>query len=196
VSVALKRAFFSERNFQELIDAVDAEVASGAADTRLIERWVAAHRERLLVQTATRRLNNPNSNGPVEELLRSLSRRIQDRAGRFTNRHRLRKLLLLMTMEAARHADTRAWTRFIQDALHERAGRPAKQRPMTTATARCRRSPAQPAPPEAGRADDAAPPAHAAAAAWSSPTPKTGRARSATGVAWSQGGRVNVRPRR
>jgi hypothetical protein len=83
----------------------------------------------LLVQTATRRSNNPNANGPVEELLRSLSRRILDRAGRFTNRHRLRKLLLLMTMEASRHADTHAWTRVIQEALHECAGRPAKQRP-------------------------------------------------------------------
>jgi hypothetical protein len=82
-----------------------------------------------LVQTATRRLSVPNSNGPVDEMLRSLTRRIEDRAGRFTNRHRLRKLLLLMTMEAARHANTHAWTRVIETALQERRGRPAKQRP-------------------------------------------------------------------
>jgi hypothetical protein len=70
-----------------------------------------------------------NSNGPVEQVLREIDRRIGDRIGSFTNRARLAKLLDLMTLDLLGKADSRQWADRLREQLYLAGGRPKNQRP-------------------------------------------------------------------
>lgn len=59
-------------------------------------------------------------------------RRLHHRAGSFTNRARMAKLLALMTLELTGRANPRAWADRIHERLYLTAGHPINQRPTTT----------------------------------------------------------------
>lgn len=71
----------------------------------------------------------PLSTGGIELIFRrELARRLADRRGLFTNRERLARLVLLMTLHMPGQADERRWAEIIRSYLLERAGRPPRAR--------------------------------------------------------------------
>jgi len=130
VTRALPAAFHSPRAWRELTDAIDAEHTAGEpGPLTLILNWLATYGPRIAGQVATRDPHGPHSTGAVEQILHELDRRLRDRAGSFTNRARMAKLLALMTLELNHQADARRWADQLRERLYLAGGRPANQRP-------------------------------------------------------------------
>ena len=130
VTRALPGAFHSPRAWRELTDAIDAEHAGGEhGPLTLTAKWLATYGPRIAQQVATRDRRGPHSTGAVEQVLHELDRRLRDRAGSFTNRARMAKLLALMTLELNQQADARRWADQLRERLYLAGGRPANQRP-------------------------------------------------------------------
>lgn len=130
VTRALPGAFTSPQAWRELIDAIDAEHTTGEhAPLTLTVKWLATYGPRIAEQVATRDPHRPHSTGAVEQILHELDRRLRDRAGSFTNRARMAKLLALMTLELNRRADPRRWADQLRERLYLAGGRPINQRP-------------------------------------------------------------------
>jgi hypothetical protein len=130
ITRALPNAFHTPQSWAELTDAIEAGHArSPDGQFTLAVRWLATYGPRIEKQTATRDPRGPHSTGAVEATLHKLDRRLHHRAGSFTNRARMNKLLALMTLELTARADPRAWADRIRERLYLAGGRPANQRP-------------------------------------------------------------------
>lgn len=130
VTRALPHAFASPQAWRELTDAIDAEHQAGEhGPLTLTVNWLATYGPRIAAQAATRDPRGPHSTGAVEQILHKLDRRLRDRAGSFTNRARMAKLLALMTLELNHTADARTWADQLRERLYLAGGRPANQRP-------------------------------------------------------------------
>jgi len=130
ITRALAGAFHTSLAWRELIDAIETEHAHGRhGPLTLAVRWLASYGPRAEAQIATRDPSDPHSTGAVEAILHELDRRLHDRAGSFTNRARMTKLLALMTLELTGRADARAWADQIRERLSLTGGRPTSQRP-------------------------------------------------------------------
>jgi len=130
VTRALPAAFHSPTQWQQLTEAIALEHAGGQyGPLTLTLKWLATYGPRIEAQTATRDPHGPHSTGAVEQTLHTLDRRLRDRAGSFTNRARMAKLLALMTLELNGRADERRWADRLRERLYLAGGRPANQRP-------------------------------------------------------------------
>ena len=130
VTRALPAAFHGPAQWQQLTDAIALEHAGGLhSPLTLTVNWLAAYGPRIEAQTVTRDPRGPHSTGAVEQVLHELDRRLGDRAGSFTNRARMAKLLALMTLELNGRADPRRWADQLRERLYLAGGRPANQRP-------------------------------------------------------------------
>jgi hypothetical protein len=130
ITKALPSAFHTPESWTDLLDAVQAEHAAGRdAPLTLAVRWIETYGSRIETQIATRDPDGPHSTGAVEAILHELDRRLHDRAGSFTNRARMKKLLALMTLELTGRADPRIWADRIRERLYLTGGRPTNQRP-------------------------------------------------------------------
>ena len=111
-------------------DAIALEHAGGPhRPLTLTVNWLATYAPRIEAQIATRDPHGPHSTGAVEQHLHELDRRLRDRAGSFTNRARMAKLLALMTLELNGQADARRWADQLRERLYLAGGRAANQRP-------------------------------------------------------------------
>jgi len=128
ITRALPDAFHTPQSWKALLGAIDHEHSCGQSLT-LALRWLERYGPRIAAQVATRNPKNPGSTGPVEAALREVDRRIADRAGSFTNRARMAKLLALMSLQLAGRADGRQWADRLRERLYLLGGRPANQRP-------------------------------------------------------------------
>lgn len=130
ITRAVPGAFRTPQAWHELVDAIKTERAGGThGPLTVARRWVETYGPRVEAQIATRDPRGPHSTGAVEAILHELDRRLADRAGSFTNRARMTKLLDLMTLELTGRADPRAWADHIRERLYLAHGRPANQRP-------------------------------------------------------------------
>jgi hypothetical protein len=128
ITRALPAAFHTPASWVALLEAIDDERRVGDS-LILARRWLDRYGDRIAAQVATRDPGRPNSTGPVEQVLREIDRRIGDRAGSFTNRARMTKLLALMTLDLAGRADGRQWADCLRERLYLAGGRPDNQRP-------------------------------------------------------------------
>jgi hypothetical protein len=130
IARALPTAFHTPHAWRELLDAITAESDSDDDYSfTLTLRWLETYGARIEAQIATRGPEGSYSTGAVEAVLRELDRRLHHRAGSFTNRARMNKLLALMTLELMGQADPRAWADRIRERLYLTAGHPTNQRP-------------------------------------------------------------------
>jgi len=130
IARTLPGAFHTPWAWRELVDAIETEHTQGRhGPLALAVRWLARYGPRAEAQIATRDPQAPQSTGAVEAILHELDRRLRDRAGSFTNRSRMTKLLALMTLELTGRADARAWADRIRERLSLTGGRPTNQRP-------------------------------------------------------------------
>jgi hypothetical protein len=121
----LRQALTGPRQWAAFVELVDDRVGN----TRSFDNWV--RRNDMLVEAqvkARSTYDGPKSNGSVEQFLDHLGSSLSDRCATFTNKTRLDRLLLLMTMAAAGNADADLWTEVIRDHVTALAGRPANQR--------------------------------------------------------------------
>lgn len=130
ITRALPGAFAGPRAWRELTHAIDAEHTGGEhGPLTLTLNWLATYGPRIAEQVATRDPRGPHSTGALEQILHELDRRLRDRAGSFTNRARMAKLLALMMLELNRRADARRWADQLRERLYLAGGRPINQRP-------------------------------------------------------------------
>ncbi len=129
ITRALPNAFHTPQAWRDLMDAIAAE--NGSDDDyslTLTLRWLETYGPRVEAQIATRGLEGSYSTGAVEAVLRELDRRLHHRAGSFTNRARMNRLLALMALELTGRADPRVWADRIRERLYLTGGRPTNQR--------------------------------------------------------------------
>ena len=130
ITRALPSAFHTPQAWCDLMDAIAAENDSDDDySLTLTLRWLKTYGARVEAQIDTRGPEGSYSTGAVEAILHELDRRLHHRAGSFTNRTRMKKLLALMTLELTGQADPRAWADRIRERLYLTAGRPTNQRP-------------------------------------------------------------------
>jgi hypothetical protein len=130
ITVALLDAFHSLERWDRLEHAICAEHTNGEhRPLGLALKWLDTYGQVARAQIPTRDPSGLNSTGPVEQVLREIDRRIGDRVGSFTNRHRLAKLLDLMTLDLLAKADGRKWADRLREQLYLAGGRPQNQRP-------------------------------------------------------------------
>ena len=130
VTRALPAAFHSPEKWQQLTHAIALEQADRShGPLALTLKWLATYGQRIEAQIATRDPRGPHSTGAVEQHLHEIDRRLRDRAGSFTNRARMAKLLALMTLELNGRADARRWADQLRERLYLAGGRPTNQRP-------------------------------------------------------------------
>jgi hypothetical protein len=124
-----REAFWDPAHWRELM----ADLAA-RGDARL-GRFVRKYSERIERQITNHPRRHgvpadvPLSTGGIELVFRrELTRRLADRRGLFTNRQRLARLVLLMTLHMTDLADERQWAEIIRGYLLERGGRPPRAR--------------------------------------------------------------------
>ncbi len=119
ITRALPNAFHTPQAWCDPMDAIQAENDSDDDySLTLTLRWLETYGARVEAQIATRGPEGSYSTGAVEVVLHELDRRLHYRAGSFTNRARMNKLLALMTLELTGRADPRAWTERIRERLY------------------------------------------------------------------------------
>jgi hypothetical protein len=123
-------AFYAPSRWRAFVDAVEGEHAAGAhgALTGLLG-WIDHHGELIERQSATRDPRFPNSTSPIEAPLAEVRRRLEDRAGVFTNLARMNKLLALMALDLRGETDGRAWADRLRERTHLAGGHATEQRP-------------------------------------------------------------------
>jgi hypothetical protein len=126
----LPGAFHSPSAWRRFTSTIDvAQAAATHSPLTLTLKWLATYGPRIEAQIATRDPRGPHSTGAVEQILHALDRRLGDRAGSFTNRARMTKLLALMTLQLNGQADARRWADQLRERLYLTGGRPVNQRP-------------------------------------------------------------------
>ena len=123
-------AFYEPARWQAFIDADEAEHDAGTRGplTGLL-RWIDDHGELVGRQSATRDPSIPNSTSPIEAPLAEIKRRLEDRAGVFTNLARMNKLLALMALDLRGETDGRAWADRLRERTYLAGGHATEQRP-------------------------------------------------------------------
>jgi hypothetical protein len=123
-------AFYEPPRWQAFIDAVEAEHDAGTHGplTGLLG-WIDDHGELVEHQSATRDPRIPNSTSPIEAPLAQTKRRLEDRAGVFTNLTRMNKLLALIALDLRGDSDGRAWADRLRERTYLAGGHAAEQRP-------------------------------------------------------------------
>jgi len=123
-------AFYSPARWRAFVAAVRGEHSARTHGplTGLL-RWIDDYGELIERQAATRHPNVPNSTSPVEAPLAEIKRRLQDRAGVFTNLARMNKLLALMTLDLRGQTDGRAWADGLREHTYLAGGHAPEQRP-------------------------------------------------------------------
>jgi hypothetical protein len=130
ITLALPDAFHSLKAWDRLDSAIRAEHTHGEhRPLGLAVKWLDSYGQIARAQIPSREPNGLNSTGPVEQTLREIDRRMGNRVGSFTNRHRLAKLLNLMTLDLLGKADAREWADRLKEQLYLAGGRPQNQRP-------------------------------------------------------------------
>jgi hypothetical protein len=123
-------AFHSPARWRAFVAAVRGEHSARTHGplTGLL-RWIDDYGELIERQAATRDPNVPNSTSPVEAPLSEIKRRLEDRAGVFTNLARMNKLLALMALDLRGQTDGRAWADRLREHTYLAAGHAPEQRP-------------------------------------------------------------------
>lgn len=123
-------AFYAPARWRAFIDAVEGQhrARTHGPLTGLLD-WIDDHGELIERQSATRDPNVPNSTSPIEAPLAEVKRRLQDRAGVFTNLARMNKLLALMALDLRGDTDGRAWADRLRERTYLGGGHAAQQRP-------------------------------------------------------------------
>jgi hypothetical protein len=123
-------AFFTPARWQAFVDAVEGEhrARTHGALTGLLD-WIDDHGELIAHQSATRDPGVPNSTSPIEAPLAEIKRRLEARAGVFTNLARMNKLLALMALDLRGQTDGRAWADRLREHTYLAGGHAAHQRP-------------------------------------------------------------------
>ena len=128
ITRAVGSAFHTPAGWSALVQAI-GEAHTVGQPLSVALGWLDRYGNRIAEQIATRHPGEPNSTGPVEQVLREVNRRIGDRVGSFGNRARMAKLLALITLELTSGADGRQWADRLREHLYLAGGRPANQRP-------------------------------------------------------------------
>jgi hypothetical protein len=130
VMQTLGPAFYTPARWRVFVAAVEHEHAAGTNGplTGLL-RWIDDYGELIERQAARRHPNVPNSTSPVEAPLAEIKRRLEDRAGVFTNLARMNKPLALMALDLRGQTDGRAWADRLREHTYLAAGRAPEQRP-------------------------------------------------------------------
>lgn len=130
VTQTLGPAFYTPARWRAFVAAVEHEHDAGTHGplTGLL-RWIDDYGELIERQAATRHPTVPNSTSPVEAPLAEIKRRLEDRAGVFTNLARMNKLLVLMALDLRGQTDGRAWADRLREHTYLAAGRAPEQRP-------------------------------------------------------------------
>ena len=122
--------FYTPDRWQALVDAVEHEhEARTHGPLAGLLRWIDDHGALIEHQAATRAPRIPNSTSPIEAPLAEIKRRLQDRAGVFTNLARMNKLLALMALDLRGETDSRAWADRLRERTYLAGGHAAEQRP-------------------------------------------------------------------
>jgi hypothetical protein len=123
-------AFYAPARWQAFVDAVEGQHSAGTHGplTGLL-RWIDDHGELVEHQTTTRDPRVPNSTSPIEAPLAETKRRLEDRAGVFTNLARMNKLLALMALDLRGETDGRQWADRLRERTHLASGHATEQRP-------------------------------------------------------------------
>jgi hypothetical protein len=123
-------AFYAPDRWRAFVDAVEHEhEARTHGSLAGLLRWIDDHGLLIEHQAATRDPRIPNSTSPIEAPLADIKRRLQDRAGVFTNLARMNKLLALMALDLRGETDSRAWADRLRERTHPAGGHAAEQRP-------------------------------------------------------------------
>jgi hypothetical protein len=130
VTQRLGPAFYAPARWRAFVDAVEGEhrARTHGALTGLLD-WIDDHGELIERQAATRDPCVPNSTSPIEAPLAEIKRRLQDRAGVFTNLARMNKLLALMALDLRGQTDGRAWADRLRERTYLAGGHAPHQRP-------------------------------------------------------------------
>lgn len=125
----LDLALTTAEHWERFVKACEDEHRNGTHSMVLTMKFLKDYGDRVAAQCATRKVNGPNSTGPVEGVLREVGNRIGDRVASYTNRARMTKLLALMTMDIRRRADGRVWADRLRERIYLAGGRAAPIRP-------------------------------------------------------------------
>jgi hypothetical protein len=123
-------AFYEPARWRAFVEAVEHEHHAGAHGplTGLL-RWIEDHGELIEHQSATRDPRIPNSTSPIEAPLAEIKRRLDDRAGVFTNLARMNKLLALSALDLPGETDGRRWADRLRERTYLAGGHASEQRP-------------------------------------------------------------------
>lgn len=103
-----------------------------AAGDRKLNSWLAKWDGRIANQLARHAFRHTTrSTGGIEQHLRRIYQRIEDRRHMFANRERLNRLLMLMTIEMRGSLDEREWAKVIRSWLLVTGGVPPLSRQIT-----------------------------------------------------------------
>ena len=123
-------AFYTPDRWQAFVDAVEREHEAGTHGSLTgLLRWIEDHGALIEHQAAIRDPRIPSSTSPIEAPLAEIKRRLQDRAGVFTNLARMNKLLALMALDLGGETDSRAWADRLRERTYLADGHAAEQRP-------------------------------------------------------------------
>jgi hypothetical protein len=115
--------------------ALVAGLAPLAATDSKVRKWLRRWTARVSAQLARHAFRHTTrSTGGVEQHLRALYLRIQHRRHMFSNRERLDRLLMLMTLDMRGSADEREWARVIRSWLMVSGGVPPPARQIADHT--------------------------------------------------------------
>jgi hypothetical protein len=122
-------AFYATARWRAFVAAVEGEHSARTHGPLIgLLRWIDDHGELIENQAATRDPNIPNSTSPVEAPLADIKRRLEDRAGVFTNLARMNKLLALMALDLRGQTDARAWADRLREHTYLAGGHAPEQR--------------------------------------------------------------------
>jgi hypothetical protein len=123
-------AFYEPARWRTFVDAVEYEhKARTHGPLSGLLGWIDDHGELVEHQSATRDPRIPNSTSPIEAPLAQTKRRLEDRAGVFTNLARMNKLLALIALDLRGDSDGRAWADRLRERTYLAGGHAAEQRP-------------------------------------------------------------------
>ncbi len=113
---AAQAAFHSTMNWQAF------EQLASERKLKDLDAWRERYRERITWQVA-HQAGRRVSVGPLEQVFVEVRNRLEDRRGRFKNRERLNRLLLLIQLDLSKRASEGAYTKLIREHLLARDGR-------------------------------------------------------------------------
>jgi hypothetical protein len=126
---ALRIALYDSGNWNFFASQVRHTNAAGKPKLPAMMRWLTLHETEVAASVAKRTHTGPNSTGAVEAALRKVDAAFEGRSQSFGNRHRMNKLLALMTLDLNGQADDKVWADRLRERLYHRGGWAPGQRP-------------------------------------------------------------------